>query len=245
MLGKLLKHEFRATARWFLPAFGVVLILGVVGCGMGLINKSLPIWMIVLAWAIYALILTAFLILPTIVIIWRFYKNLLSNEGYLMFTLPVGTANLIWAKFIAATVWTVLSILMATLSALLIMLGIPGALSTAIRGLQEATWSGITPALVVAFALLLLAGLFSNPLSCYVSFAVGQLSNTYRIALAIGTYVGISIVLEIVMVVVGVIGGLTSSATGVIWSIVIVTWLFTIACFLVTQRLLTKRLNLV
>lgn len=40
-----------------------------------------------------------------VVIVYRFYKNLLGSEGYLMHTLPVTVHQLIWSKLIAAVVW--------------------------------------------------------------------------------------------------------------------------------------------
>ena len=52
-------------------------------------------------------------------ILQRFYKNLLSGEGYLMHTLPVRPWQHIASKLIAAVVWTVLSFFVVCVSCLL------------------------------------------------------------------------------------------------------------------------------
>ena len=49
-------------------------------------------------------------------IVRRFYSNLLGREGYLMHTLPVTEAQLVGAKLISGTVWSVCSIFAAGLS---------------------------------------------------------------------------------------------------------------------------------
>ena len=72
MLRKLLKQEFRATARVMLPLYLVTFVL-------------------VLAALIQAVL--------------RFRSNLLGDEGYVMFTLPVSTHQLVWAKLITSVVW--------------------------------------------------------------------------------------------------------------------------------------------
>ncbi|MCL2333142.1 MAG: hypothetical protein FWC54_06660 [Actinomycetia bacterium] len=273
MLGKLLKHEFKATARWFLPAFGAALLLGVVGCGIGLVSKWLPQWMIVVAVMIYTFMLTALFILVTVITIWRFYKNLLTSEGYLMFTLPVSPTNLIWSKFIVATVWLVGSLIVAGVSVLIVLLGAPGV-----------NWAGFWPAVqdalsyinaqqgmglfIVQIGLISLAGLFSGILMFYVSMAIGQLSNKHRIAVSVGAYLGIYTVVQIISTIIGVIMGLvggsaswtTEAATtgvtvvgpntyftgflGIMWLLVAFTWVLPVVYFLVTRYLLTKKLNL-
>ncbi len=273
MLGKLLKHEFKATVRWFLPAFGAALLLGIVGCGMGLVSKWLPQWMIVIAVMIYAFMLTALFILVTVITIWRFYKNLLTSEGYLMFTLPVSPTSLIWSKFIVATVWLLGSLVVAGASVLIVLLGAPGI-----------NWAGLWPAVqdalsyiseqqgmwvfLIQIGLMSLAGLFSGTLMYYVSMAIGQLSNKYRIAVSVGAYLGIYTVVQIISTVIGVIMGLASSSwtadtvsagvtvvgpsntyftgfLGIMWVLVAFMWALPVLYFLVTRWLLTKKLNLV
>ena len=91
MLGKLIKYEFKATGRLLLPVYGALLLMGgVVNLGLTLQGK-LPVLKFaqgVLIFAYVALMVAAFA-LSFFVVISRFYKNLICDEGYLMFTLPV------------------------------------------------------------------------------------------------------------------------------------------------------------
>ena len=47
--------------------------------------------------------------------VYRFYKNLMTDEGYLMFTLPVSRSQLIWSKLIVSMAWGILSAVLAAL----------------------------------------------------------------------------------------------------------------------------------
>ena len=88
MLGKLIKYEFNANSRTFLPMY-IALIL------VAAVNRVLRVTMSEanLAFGISIMLLVGLFmalgIITLVVIIQRFNKNLLGDEGYLMFTLPV------------------------------------------------------------------------------------------------------------------------------------------------------------
>ncbi|MEG2857647.1 MAG: hypothetical protein RR994_03400, partial [Clostridia bacterium] len=107
MLGKLLKYEMKSTARIFLPLYGCIVVFAAIvrafmqintGAGSRLLNilSGLSVFLYV------AIIISTFVI-TLIVLIQRFYRNLLGDEGYLMHTLPVRTRQQIGAKLIAAS----------------------------------------------------------------------------------------------------------------------------------------------
>lgn len=114
MLGKLIKHEFRATGRIILPMLGAVLVLspfaGLVIAGFdkesfeGVFKFLGGIFVGLFFMAVAAICITSFIIM-----IRRFYSNLLRDEGYLMFTLPVSTHALVWSKLIVSFVWFVVT----------------------------------------------------------------------------------------------------------------------------------------
>lgn len=87
MLRKLIKYEFRATARVMLPLYLVTIVLA-------LLTRGASLWL-ELATFIVAVVLAVF----------RFRKNLLTDEGYVMFTLPVSPHSLVCSKLIVSTVW--------------------------------------------------------------------------------------------------------------------------------------------
>ena len=55
-------------------------------------------------------------VITIVVTIQRFNKNLLKDEGYLMFTLPVSSKYLVLSKYLTSLIWTFLSFVVAFLS---------------------------------------------------------------------------------------------------------------------------------
>lgn len=113
MLGKLIKYEYKATARTFIPIYIALLLVAA-------INRVFRIGNIEKAWGISTIILVGLFIglgvLTIIMIIERFNKNLLGDEGYLMFTLPVKSGQLILSKLIMSMIWTIISSIIAAIT---------------------------------------------------------------------------------------------------------------------------------
>ena len=109
MLGKLLKQDFRATARIMLPLYVAVPVLGLFtnlatrlcenqsGFLLNAIGSLISL--------VFSLALIAAGVATVVLMILRFYRNLMTDEGYLMFTLPVSTTELIFSKLIVSVVW--------------------------------------------------------------------------------------------------------------------------------------------
>ena len=120
MLGKLIKHEFRATGRILLPVYLVMLLTAALVRGFQVLTEQTAgEFMRVLA-VLSVLLFSAAVfggsILAFVLMIYRFYKNLMTDEGYLMFTLPVTTGQLIWSKMIVSAVWLLATAAMDVLS---------------------------------------------------------------------------------------------------------------------------------
>lgn len=119
MLGKLIKYEYKATSRTFIPIYIALLLVAV-------INRIFRMGDIDVAWGISTLALVGLFIalgvLTIIVIVQRFNKNLLGDEGYLMFTLPVSSVQLIVSKLVISIVWAITSSIVA-FATFLILLG--------------------------------------------------------------------------------------------------------------------------
>ena len=109
MLGKLLKHEFRATARTMLPMFGVVLVLSLLAnlSFARIADTDSGALDILFGLFIVAFFLGLFTmgVMSLVVMIQRFYKNVLGDEGYLTLTLPVNVHEILWSKLIVSFVW--------------------------------------------------------------------------------------------------------------------------------------------
>lgn len=113
MLGKLLKYELKATSRVFIPLYIAILVVSIVN-GLSL---NLEIFNIQgLATIILMCLFISLFVITIVVTIQRFNKNLLKDEGYLMFTLPVSSKSLVLSKYLTSLIWTFLSFVVAFLS---------------------------------------------------------------------------------------------------------------------------------
>ena len=113
MLGKLLKYELKATSRVFIPLYIAILIVSIVN-GLSLNLEILNIQG--LATIVLMCLFISLFVITIVVTIQRFNKNLLKDEGYLMFTLPVSSKHLVLSKYLTSLIWTFLSFIVAFLS---------------------------------------------------------------------------------------------------------------------------------
>lgn len=109
MLGKLLKQDFRATARIILPLYVAVPVLGLFTNLATHLCENQSSFLLnaigSLISLVFSLALIAAGVATVVLMILRFYRNLMTDEGYLMFTLPVSTTELIFSKLIVSVAW--------------------------------------------------------------------------------------------------------------------------------------------
>ena len=128
MLSKLLRHEFRATGRILLPLYLLLFVTaGLFHVSMRLLEDE----RIAYGWPVKVfsgISTTAFIVaiigvsvLAGVLMVYRFYKNLMTDEGYLMFTLPVTTHQIIASKLIVTLVWTMATVIADALAVALSM----------------------------------------------------------------------------------------------------------------------------
>ena len=117
MLGKLFKYEMGAASRIFLPIYVALIILSIVNRIFRGINR---LFMSRISGIIEVTLFVALGAATLLLIIQRFNKNLLKDEGYLMFTLPVKSHTLIISKLLSAIVWSIGSGIIATLAIMIL-----------------------------------------------------------------------------------------------------------------------------
>ena len=213
MLSKLLKHEFRATGRVMLPIYAAVLALAVLAnLSIRFIQNTGSTFLRIL----FGLLIAAFVvsiiaavIMTLVMMITRFYRNLLKDEGYLMHTLPVSVHGLVWSKLIVSFVWFMVTFLVVWLVILLtglIQTGtslaqfIEGFPSWAeIRGMlaQLDIRSGQLWALGLSFLAAAILGGLTSCLHFYASMSLGHMFSKDKVLLSIVFFVGISFVLSL------------------------------------------------
>ena len=199
MLGKLLKHEFRATTRVMLPLYLVLLAISLCGnfATRVMEHSSSQLLNLVGSLTIFAFFigLIAVSLMSLYLMISRFHKNLLTDEGYLMFTLPVSVHGLIVSKIIVSTVWFILTGVVDVLAFLFLFFRV-GYVQTFFLGLERLL-KDMTSYYAVNLTTMGLELLVLSILSCaafcllvYASAALGHSFANHKILLSFAFFFG-------------------------------------------------------
>lgn len=212
MLGKLIKHELRGSGRTMLPFILVSLFLSVMaGLSMRAMEHQQDYsWFSILFGIVIFLFvagLMAVCIMSVVVVINRFRQNLLGDEGYLMFTLPVSVDQHLWSKLIVSAIWFAATALTCMLAVMLMLL-------CNINNF-EIDWSEVGYVMgelgrmmrefgilhIVGYCLELLAMFFVGAcVSCltfYCAMAIGYSFSNRKVLLSILAFFGIDILFSI------------------------------------------------
>lgn len=200
MLGKLFKYEIKATARLFMPLYLTILVFAVINRFFipmyNLDEKSPTLYNMAstISVFIYAALLAGLVLMTLIVMIQRFYKNLLGDEGYLMFTLPVQTWMHILSKLIISMLWTIISGFVALCSILLISsnnIAAPEILKALSAAFDQFRRYFGASTFIVSFEIIVLGllSLASAILTIYAAIALGHLFSKYKLLISFGMYI--------------------------------------------------------
>ena len=276
MLSKLYKHEFRASSRYYVPVF----------LASGLISLVLAIvWTINNTWKneIFSTITSPFVFLlffgalaaitavSFFIPIFRFYKTMISDEGYLTHTLPVTTDQLILSRMLVAITYKVFCfILTLVIIALTIVLTIIvtktyetnewNIMVQAMHELLDAlgAYQVSIPLLVVETVVMSVEGLFSSVLVCYVAMAIAQCMKNHKVIWSVVFYICVNIAVSMISNVISTItmmgygsGYMMNNevATFKVFQVsfliaIILDVLVIVAGYFITRYIFQKRLNL-
>lgn len=207
MLGKLIKHEFRATARDVLGLYIIVLVITVVLKGMleiqNIFHVDNEIMSMLTALTIFAFVLGIISVIlgSFILMIKRFYDNMLKDEGYLSFTLPVSVGQHIASKSIISYVWMILSFVFVGLMLVILGLGdneligaVKDVFSEAVKMIQE---TNSMKYVVEVIVMLLLTGYVYISMG-YACFSIGQTFGKNKVLGAFVSYLVLYFIGQIV-----------------------------------------------
>lgn len=279
MLGKLIKHDFLANARFLGPAYIVMLAIALLGrfvtwiaTRKAIMDSVAPAFAHIIS-LLSSLLTVAFVLAPLVIlftagffVIYRFYKNIFTDEGYLMNTLPTRPVNLVFSKLLNALIWMLFTMVVAGLSWYLAVGHVEG-----LRNLLDQLWDTIVTLFlnnkeaihdqlgvpiwlfVTELVIFLLCWFGRFTISWYFAIAFGQLiSKSHKVLGAIGAYIGLAIVSDIVSTgYMGILGKVFSSAA-TNGQILQVTLLGNAALFIIitgllywaTTSIMKNRLNL-
>jgi len=216
MLGKLLKYDLKSSYLYLVVCYAVYIVLTVMfslmlhaevnvevtGGTMGML-RAFGLIILTLLW-IFSIM--GLVLLTYILIIHRFYSNLVKDEGYLSLTLPVSTRAHMLSKLISGLLF-----MLATAVALLAGVGVLVAILDSAEFARAL--SQLAPMFrrmilelskelgTLNFIMLIVNGLLGvvrGLLLVYFSICLGQLFNKHKIWGSIGAFLAITIGLEVV-----------------------------------------------
>ncbi|SET92762.1 hypothetical protein [Lacrimispora sphenoides] len=223
MFGKLCKYEFKSIGRTLVPIYLAIIAISILNAFMGLgslangyynglmsglsFGRGLLSLIQTLSIIAYFGVLVAMSVLTLIVVIQRFYKGLLCDEGYLMFTLPVKPWQLIAAKGVVAFVMSLASSLVAFASVFILVLGTAGTAKVFTAITDPQLWNAISraiahvsswPLLVFEVIVLIIVSGLVQLYHMYFSMALGHLASKNRVMMSVIAFIAISMLFSFI-----------------------------------------------
>ena len=211
MLRKLIKHEFRATGRVMLPLFLILLVTSV-GANFsvrGMLDtryKVLDVLGSLLVMA-FAVAIFGVCVMSVVLMVQRFYKNLLQDEGYVMMTLPVSVHQHIWSKLLVSAVWFALTVVVVCLAACIVAFDV-GFVQELVQGFRElfreisqylnAYYAINGTVIILEFLLICFVGCCVMCLQFYASLAIGHSFPNHKMAWSVGWFFIIQFAMQFV-----------------------------------------------
>lgn len=271
MLTKLIKYEFNAVSRVLVVINLITLGISLIGC----LTFVSPLWefesdytffLAMMSVMIYYMAIIAISLSSVIYMAIRFYRNLYTDEGYLMHTLPVRPYQLILSKAITAFVWTLITMFMIVFSVCTLIFSaflkfgwedLPQ-IQEILRELPEMCHDiyGMTVSGTCVYLMfVLLIGSLCSIFMCYAAVSIGQLFKTHKVLGAVGCYFGFYFIMQICSSLAMMPFYIFSSSSyyynymgDYMQTSLLITLLlnsvFTVVFYVITEQIMRKKLNL-
>lgn len=212
MLSSLIKHEWKET--WKVPGLSCIVMIAMTLVSVIAFSKmeaptqeealNMGAFLLMM---FYCLMVCCISLLMTIYFAVRFYKNLYSDEGYLMHTLPVTPRQLIASKTLIGTLWVFVLSLLSAWSVCCILafafpvLAAPSPEVTLDWFLSHAgqLFGMPLPAFVLLYVILSAVSALSSVLIIYGAISLGQLFSKHKVMASILCYVGFTMLIQTVV----------------------------------------------
>ncbi len=210
MLGKLIKHEFRNSARQMAALLAVLAVLTVFGFAAGNTisyanRNNLDVSAVsVLIEVVFMLSVFAIYIIVFVNQCESYYKTMYSLRGYLTHTLPATELELLVSKLIVSFLWILAATVVCSFAGLLVINSMSG--GDFFAAMSRAEWrfmaqmlykhTGISVATIIFLVVMYFTvGVLTALLFFFFCMAVGQLSTKNRKAVSIFTGIGVQCLL--------------------------------------------------
>lgn len=227
MLSKLIKYEWKDT--WAVGTICSIVVLGLTLIGIlvtkmdilkgrsrmdevmgGFTATIIMLWFMMFIWGIIAMIF-----IVKYYFFYRYYKNLFTDHGYLMNTLPVKSTELINAKLIVAIIWQYITSLVVSLCIFLLVISMAvnvgevsfsdmwDSFSLFFREIWKEMWLMDDSFLEVMpfFICVSMAAILwpiAEMLLMYAAVGIGQLSKKWKFLVAVLILIGFNVIKTIV-----------------------------------------------
>lgn len=199
MLRKLLKYDLRANMKLYLFIWPAMLLLA----GLQRLLLELPVtgflghFLMSLLTGLMVLALIAMVVLCFVICVIRFYSGLLRREGYLMFTLPVKSWQLLVSKLLAAMVTLIPTCIFAYFGIALILSGTTNGVWNTMFNFSQILDQPLSAGTLILAGLTVLATVANMILRVYFVSCLGHLFRRARIFLSILFYYLIGVLMQI------------------------------------------------
>ena len=206
MLGKLIKYEFKATSRYFVPIFIAMILVFFINSLLVYANLNYVEVNEVVVGIMIALtfgVIIALSIIQIYVSAKRFAQGVFGDEGYLTNTLPVKTHEIIISKTVVMFLFGLFSFIVMVFSIGMVCVAMysslpPEGIKSFWDNLEQA-YPFITSDLILAivfFMISLIIGMISSPLLIFLCVSIGHLKAfvSHKYLVGILSYVIISII---------------------------------------------------
>lgn len=273
MLGKLIKYDLMADWKKYSALYAATLLVSVMLLTMGKIKERIHdnrILEIVedMFGVLFMTLIVAIGVAVIVLTVMRFYKNVVRDEGYLTHTLPVHTWQILASKLISSYIWFFSAFIIGG-----ICIGI---------GMDEPFWifdffeelsevisteaSGSTERslliqIFVVIAISVVLAPFFIMTHTYFCFALGNLSNSHKLGVAVLSFFGVNIAENIISTI--VLSFFTTNFLGDRWAdemmpmtevfrvsntvmiiALVISIVISVGFFIASERIFAKKLNL-
>lgn len=221
---------------------------------------------------IYVLLLVGAVYGIYIFLVVRFYRSMYKSEGYLLHTLPVTKNQILFSKILVSTIWVYLITIAVIVSVNLFLLTMLSAISgESIADVMQAT-SDIYSEIYILFeslfsvsgfsmnmywVIILLSSILGIPAGLIIMFgaiSIGQLFSKNRVAMAILSYIGITIARSVLSSLIQGMNYIGTALSGseqfvgylnssMVLSLVL-NVLLAVGCYIISYHVISKKLNM-
>ena len=258
MLGKLMKYEWKATWKLLVPLDAFIVLMAMLSYGtiqLSFFDSSSNVVIMTGILMIVTYFLSMFVIVAGTVIylVYRFYKSVYGDEGYLLHTLPVDKHHIIIAKAVVSVSWLLLNTVTIYFSILLLFSANSEVIENFTGGFDyyvnimsgNYLYDRAGAFNVIMSLITSLIAMFAKILKVSACISLGQLASNHKVLSSIAFYYGIYFVQRMFTVIYYLFAELFEKVSGASYSgFYGANLIYCVVFYYLTWYVMEKKLNL-